>query len=162
MAAASRVSAHQSTAAIGCSRPVLLATLGVAFAPEACAVAVDAAVESGCGLVIANIVELPPLPMSVRMGYDQLEETDEVARSLRAPAELACSLGVRVERLRVRSPRPVAALLELVAERAAGLLVFGPDPKRLRPRAYRKAARAISDQAPCLVWLGAELEARNT
>ena len=157
MAAATRIRGRESTAAIGFRRPVLLATLGVSFAPEACAVAVDAAVESGCDLIIANIVELPPLPMSVRMGYDQLEETDEVAGSLRAPAELACSLGVRVERLRVRSPRPVAALLELVAERAAGLLVFGPDPKRLRRRTYRKAARAISDRAPCLVWLAPDL-----
>jgi hypothetical protein len=54
--------------------------------------------------------------MSVRMGYDQLDDRRELADSLRAPAELAASLGVRVEPLRVRSPRPVAALLELVVE----------------------------------------------
>lgn len=73
-------------------------------------------------VITANVVELPPFPMSVRMGYDQLDETHELAGSLRVPAELASSLAVRVERVRVRSPRPVAALLELVAERSAGLL----------------------------------------
>ena len=31
--------------------------------------------------------------------------------------------------------------------------VFGPDRSALRPRRYRKAARAIRDQASCLVWL---------
>jgi hypothetical protein len=156
MATATRVGAPRHASANGARRPVLLATLGVPFTRAACAVAVDAAVESGCDLIVANVVELPPLAMSVRMGYDQLDDTDELADSLRAPAELASSLGVRVERLRVRSPRPVAALLELAAERSTGLLVFGPDPTRLRPRAYRKAARALSERARCLVWLDAE------
>ena len=154
-----RIGKRTGHSAIGARRPVVLATFGVSFAPEACEVAVDAATESGCDLIIANVVELPPLPMSVRMGYDQLDDTHELAGSLRAPAELASSLGVHVERVRVRSPRPVAALLELVAERSAGLLVFGPDPSKLRRRVYRKATRAIRDRAACLVWLGPD--ARN-
>jgi hypothetical protein len=66
---------------------------------------------------------------------------------------LARSLGIPVERLRVRSPRPVAALLELVAERRPGLLVLGPDRTKLRKRVYRKAARAVREHAACLVWL---------
>jgi nucleotide-binding universal stress UspA family protein len=144
-------SATPRTAIAG--RPILLATLGVPFDQEAARFAVDAAVESGQPLILANVVELPPLAMSVRMGYDQLEDPAELAESLWAPAKLARSLGVRVERLRVRSPRPVVALLELVAERAPGVLVFGPDRATLRPRAYRKAARAVREQAPCLVWL---------
>jgi nucleotide-binding universal stress UspA family protein len=97
-------------------RPVLLATLGVPFEPAAAAFAVDAAVESGQPLLVVNVVELPPLGMSVNMGYDQLPENEDDARALRAPAQLAQSLGVPVERLRVKSPRPVAALLELTAE----------------------------------------------
>lgn len=132
-------------------RPVLLATLGVPFDPAASALAVDAAVEAGQPLLVVNAVELPPLAMSVRMGYDQLPDAEEEA--FRAPAELAHSLGVEVERLRVRSPRPVAGLLELVAERRPGLLVFGPDRSRLRMRAYRKAAKAVRERASCLVWL---------
>ena len=131
----------------------MLATLGVPYDPTAATVAVDAAVESGQPLILINVVELLPLAMSVRMGYDQLEDTPELADSLRAPAVLASSLGVQVERLRVRSPRPVVALLELVAERRPGLLVLGPDRRKLPRRVYRKAVRAVREQAPCLVWL---------
>jgi hypothetical protein len=153
MAAAPRVGAPAPATTAGAVRPVMLATLGVRFDPAASALAVDAAVESAQPLIVANVVELPPLAMSVNMGYDQLEDGPEVAEALRAPAELAHSLGVRVERLRVRSFRPVAALLELAAERAPGLLVFGPDRTQLRSRVYRKAARALRERAPCLVWL---------
>jgi hypothetical protein len=135
------------------TRPVLLATLGVPFDRAAAAFAVDAAVEAGQVLVVANVVELPPLGMSVGMGYDQLPDSAEDAEALRAPAELAHSLGVAVERLRVKSPRPLDALVELVSECEPGLLVFGPDRTRLRGRRYRKAARAVREHAPCLVWL---------
>lgn len=134
-------------------RPVLLATLGVPFDLGASSFAVDAAVEGGQPLIVANVVELPPLLMSVRMGYDQLEEKPETGDALRAPAELAHSLGVKVERLRVKSMRPVEALLQLAAEREPGILVFGPDRSKLRARRYRRAARAVRDGAPCLVWL---------
>lgn len=134
-------------------RPVLLATLGVPFDPDASSFAVDAAVESGEPLLVVNVVELPPLGMSVAMGYDQLPDSPEQEEALRAPAALAASLGVPVERLRVKSPRPVEALVQVAAERAPGLLVFGPDRDRLKPRAYRKAARAVRERAACLVWL---------
>jgi nucleotide-binding universal stress UspA family protein len=134
-------------------RPVLLATLGVPFDPDASAFAVDAAVEAGQPLIVANVVELPPLTMSVRMGYDQLPETADDEEAFRAPAALAHSLGVEVERLRVRSPRPVDALLELTAERAPSVLVFGPDLERIKRRIYRKAAKAIRNRASCLLWL---------
>src|SRR5207249_2380803 len=81
--------------------------------------------------ILANVVELLPLPLSSMLGHDQIE-SDEDAEALRAPAELARSLGVAVERLRVRSPRPVDALLELVAEREPALLVLRPDRARAR------------------------------
>ena len=132
---------------------MLLATLGVPFDPEASAFAVDASVEAGAPLIVANVVELPPLPMSVRMGYDQLDDEAEMAEALRFPAALAQSLGVSVERLRVRSPRPVLALLELAAERRPGILVFGPDRTRLRRHRYRRAVKAVRERAGCLVWL---------
>jgi nucleotide-binding universal stress UspA family protein len=136
------------------AHPVVLATLGVPFDPAASAFAVDSAVEAGQALIVLNVVDLPPLGMSVALGYDQLPDTPEDSESLRAPADLARSLGVRVERLRVKSPRPVEALIQVVHERDPGLLVFGPDRSRLRERRYRKAARAVQRQAPCLVWLG--------
>jgi hypothetical protein len=133
-------------------RPVLLATLGVPFDEEATAVAVDSAVEAGLALIVANCVRLPPLPLSVVLGYDQIDDP-ALTDAIRRPAELAQALGVEVERLRVKSLRPVEALIELVAERAPGLLVFGPDQKRLRKRVYRAAARALQDRTSCLVWM---------
>ena len=153
MAAAPRIAAGgPATGAAAGTRPVLLATLGVRFDSEAAAFAVEAAVESGAPLVVAVIVELEPLPMSLVLGYDQIDSA-VLAESFRAPAELAHSLGVRVERLRVRSPRPVVALLELVDDLQPGLLVFGPDRACVPARRYRRAARAVSERAGCLVWL---------
>jgi nucleotide-binding universal stress UspA family protein len=137
----------------GSGRPVMLATLGVPFEPAAATLAVDTAVEAGQPLVVVNVVELLLAPASVMLGYGDLDDDPEDAAALRAPAELAHSLGVRVERLRVQSPHPVQALLELAAERRPGLLVFGPDRARMRGRAYRRAVKAVRSRASCLVWL---------
>ncbi len=134
-------------------RPVLLATMEVPFDETAAAFAVDAAVECGQQLIVANVVEMPLGPMCVIMGYGDLEPPEDEAARFRAPAELAHTLGVEVERLRVRSPHPVDALLDLVAEREPGLLVFGPDRSRLKPRVFRKVAKKIRERATCLVWL---------
>jgi hypothetical protein len=140
----------------GEGKPVLLATLGVPFDPSASAFAVDTAVESGQTLIVANITRLEPMPLSVMLGYDALEEfTPEVSEAVRAPAELARELGIGVERLRVRSPRPIEALLQLAAERLPGLLVFGPDRRKLSARRYRRAIATIRARASCLVWLPA-------
>lgn len=134
-------------------RPVLLATLEVPFDDDAAAFAVDAAVECGQRLILVTVVEMPLGPMCVLMGYGDLEPPEEEAARFRAPAELAHALGVEVERLRVRSPHPVDALLDVVAERAPGLLVFGPDRSQLKPRLFRKVAKKIRERATCLVWL---------
>jgi hypothetical protein len=150
MEAASRIATEVGA---GAARPVLLATLGVPFDHEASAFAVDSAVEAGQALIVVNVVQLPPLSMSVQLGYDQLPDSPEDEAAFRAPAALAYSLGVEVERLRVRSLRPVEAVLELAAERRPGVLVFGPDRDRLKGRIYRKAAKAIRDRAACLVWV---------
>ena len=58
-----------------------------------------------------------------------------------------------LERLRVLSPHPIDALLELATERKPGLLVFAPDRAAVKPRTYRRTAKKIADKAPCLVWL---------
>ena len=134
-------------------RPVLLATLEAPFDEAAAAFAVDAAVECGQPLIVANVVEIPLGPLCLSMGYGALDLTGDEGAALAAPAALAHALGVEVERLRVRSPHPVDALLELVAERTPGLLVFGPDRSKLGRRRYRKAARAIRDRVSCLVFL---------
>jgi nucleotide-binding universal stress UspA family protein len=134
-------------------RPVLLATLDVPFDKDAVVFAVDSAVELGQPLIIANFVELAPLPMSVALGYDELPYTPEMAESLESPARLAHSLGVHVTRLRVKSFHPVRAMLEVLAEQGAGIFVFGPDRARMRRLRYLRAARAIRSKATTLVWL---------
>lgn len=130
----------------------MLTTFDVPFEPEAVEVAVDTAVESGQPLVVVNIAEIPILPVSMSLGYEYLEN-DELTRALREPADLAASLGVRVELLRVSSPRPVDALLQLVAERSPGLLVVGPERSAVRRRKHAKAARRIRERVTCLLWL---------
>jgi hypothetical protein len=133
---------------------VLLATLDVPFVEEATVFAVDAAVENGQPLVVVNAAEVLPTTWSL-LGYGYIERED-LQRELLKPASLAHSLAVHVERLRVCSPHPLDALLEVVAERRPGILVFGPDPESMRRRAYRRAVRKIVDNAACLVWLPPE------
>jgi len=132
------------------SRPVLLATLDVPFSEEAAAFAVDSAVENGQPLVLVNAAEVLPTTYTL-LGYGYVEREDLQA-ALTKPAELARSLAVPVERLRVCSPHPVAALLEIVAERDPAVLVFGPDRRHLSSRRYRRAERAVRERATCLVW----------
>lgn len=131
-------------------RAVLLATLDVPYADEAVAFAIDAAVENGQPLVLVNAAQIPPTHASV-LGYGYVERED-LQEALLKPVKLARSLAVAVERLRVCSPHPVDALLEVVAERDPGLLVFGPDRTQLSSRRYRRAERAVRERASCLVW----------
>jgi hypothetical protein len=132
-------------------RPVLLATLDVPFSEEAMAFAVDAAVESGKPLVLVNAAEVLPTHYAV-LGYGYVER-EELQDALRKPADLARSLAVSVERLRVCSPHPVDALLEVVAERDPAVLVFGPERRHLSRRRYRKAEKAVRERTSCLVWV---------
>jgi nucleotide-binding universal stress UspA family protein len=134
-------------------RPVLLATLDVPFDHDAVVFAVDSAVESGARLIVANVVEWAPLPLSATMGYDDLPYTPEMAESLAEPVQLAQSLGLEVTRLRVKSLHPIPAMLEVVAETDPGLFVFGPDRKRIMRLRYWRAARAIRSSITTLVWL---------
>jgi nucleotide-binding universal stress UspA family protein len=131
----------------------MLATLDVPFDSRAVVFAVDSAVELGQRLIVANFVEQEPLPLSAMMRYDDLPYTPEMAESLAEPVRLAISLGIHVARLRVKSFRPVRAMVEVVAEENAGLLVFGPDRSRIRRLRYRRAARAIRLGVTALIWL---------
>ncbi|HUA43504.1 MAG TPA: universal stress protein [Streptosporangiaceae bacterium] len=134
-------------------RPVMLATLEVPFASDAVAFAVDTAVELGQRLIIANFVERAPLPLSAMLGYDDLPDPPELTDSLVAPATLAQSLGLEVTRLRVKSLHPIPAMLEVISEQGAGLLVFGPDRRKIARLLYWRAVRAIRSKVTVLVWL---------
>ena len=142
-------------AALDGSHPVMLVTFDVPFEPEATALAVDTAVESGQPLIIVNAAEVPLGPISLAMGYEYVG-TQDVEDALREPAALAKGLAVEVERLRLCSPRPIEALLELVAERRAGPARRRPGPDAdAKRRTYAKLAKKIRARAACLVWLAA-------
>jgi hypothetical protein len=134
--------------------PVVLGTLSVRVSAEAERMAIESALETGSPLIVANMLKLPPYPTTIMLlgaGAATLpheEDLDEV----RATANRAAALGVRTQLLRVSSPRPVQALIELLSEQKAGLLVFGPDPSRIGARRLRKAAKRLREKAPCLVW----------
>ncbi|HEY7197304.1 MAG TPA: universal stress protein [Gaiellaceae bacterium] len=130
----------------------MLATMDVPFQADAAEFAVAAAVENGQPLVLLNVVEMFPTLAAIHFKDVDFTSAEDAA-ALRAPAELAHSLGVRVERVRVSTPHPIDALIETTLERRPGILVFGPDRQRLKPRRYRKAVRAVRERAPCLVWL---------
>ncbi len=141
------------------ARPVMLATFDVPVDPRAAELAVDAAVESGQPLMIVNVIDMPIRPMTSSWGMEVVV-TEDVDVSLRTPAELAHSLAVTVERIRLVSPRPIKALLELVGERLPGLLVLGPDRARISRRRLARAEARILREAPCLVWSGDDSQAR--
>ena len=130
----------------------MLATLDVPFDADAVAFAVDSAVELGERLIVANFVERAPLPLSAMLGYDDLPYPPQLEESLKAPATLALSLGVEVSRLRVKSFHPVQAMLEVIAEQAPGIFVFGPNRARIRRLRYRRAVRAIRSRTGTLLW----------
>jgi uncharacterized protein with von Willebrand factor type A (vWA) domain len=62
-------------------------------------------------------------------------------------------MGLKTELLRVRTRHAVKALLEVLSERDAGLLVFGPDLDRVGRLRFRAAARRVRRDARCLVWV---------
>jgi Universal stress protein family len=136
------------------ARPVVLGTLAVRVDPSAERVAVESALEAGVALIVANMITLPAYPRTLILApqYATLpheEDLDEV----RATASRAAALGISTELLRISSPRPVRALLELASERDAGLLVFGPDLRLTNRIRFRVAARAVRRGANCLVWI---------
>jgi Universal stress protein family len=137
------------------ARPVVLATLSVRIDPAAEDMAVASALEAGVPLIVANMLHLPPYPATVMLVGPEAATLphEEALDEVRATAARAAALGIRTELLRISSRHPVRALLQLVAERDPGLLVFGPASGRIRGPRVRAAARRVRRDAPCLVWI---------
>jgi len=134
--------------------PVMLATLSVRVDPSAERMAIDSALETGAKLIVANMLVLPPYPLTFMLAPEFATLPHEEDRdAVRATADRAAALGIATELLRISSRRPVTALLELAAEREAGLLVFGPDLSLTPRRRFRAAARRVRRDAGCLVWI---------
>ncbi len=144
----------QTGAGAARARPVLLGTLSVRVDPSAERMAIESALESGARLVLANMLVLPPYPLTVMLAPEYATLPHEEDRdAVRATADRAAALGIDTELLRVSSRRPVTALIELASELGVGLLVFGPDLSLTPRRRFRAAARRVRREAGCLVWI---------
>ena len=137
------------------ARPVLLATLQVRVDPSAERMAIDSAIEAGVPLLLVNLIRLPPYATTIVLAGPEHTTLphEEDLEAVRATANRAAELGVKTELLRVRTRRPVQALLEVASERDAGLIVFGPHLGRVGRMRFRRAARRIRREANCLVWV---------
>ncbi len=136
------------------SRPVVLATLSVRVDPRAEKMAIDSAVEAGAPLIVANMLMLPPHPATLMLAREHatLPHEEDLVQ-VRGTARRAAERGVQTELLRISSRRPLVALIELIEERRAGLVVLGPDRRRTPRWWVWLAARRLRRQADCLIWL---------
>jgi nucleotide-binding universal stress UspA family protein len=137
------------------ARPVLLATLQVRVDPSAERMAIDSAIEAGVPLLLVNLIRLPPYATTIILAGPEHTTLphEEDLDAVRATANRAAELGVKTELLRVRTKRPVRALLQVASERDAGLIVFGPHLGRVGRIRFRRAAKRIRRDATCLVWV---------
>jgi nucleotide-binding universal stress UspA family protein len=135
-------------------RPVVLATLSVRIDPNAERMAFESALDARAELIIANMIAMRAYPMTMILApqYMTLPHEEDLD-AVRATAERAAARGIKTELLRITTAHPVSALIELVRERSAGLLVLGPDVKRTSRWRLRLAARRVRRDAPCLVWI---------
>ena len=135
-------------------RPVMLATLSVRIDPSAERMACESALDAGVPLIIANMLTLPPYPLTMMLAPEHaILPHEEDLDAVRATAARAAARGIQTELLRVSSRRPTVALLELARERAPGLLVFGPDLRSISRWRFRRVAQRVREEIGCLVWI---------
>jgi len=135
-------------------RPVILATFSVRIDPRAERMAFDTALDVGARLIVANLMMLPPYPTTIMLAreYATLPHEEDL-EAVRATALRASALGIGTELLRISSRRPLAALVELISERRASLVVLGPDARRTSRWQLWLAARRVRRQTECLIWI---------
>ena len=131
----------------------MLGTLSSRVEPDAERLAIESAVENGVPLIVVNAMPMPACPRAlVLAGHRALTfPHEEDYAAVRATAQRAASWGLKVEHLRVTSPRPARALVQIANERRAGLLILGP--KRKGFLRFWRAAREVVRNANCLVWI---------
>jgi hypothetical protein len=135
-------------------RPVVLATLSVRVDPRAERMAIESAVQTRAPLILANMLWLPPHPTTLMLAREHATlPHEEDLDAVRETAARAGAAGVKTELLRISSRRPLVALIELISERRAGLVVLGPDPTRTPRWWLWLAARRVRRRAECLVWI---------
>jgi nucleotide-binding universal stress UspA family protein len=141
------------TTGLAATGPVMLATLSSRIEADAERLAIESAVENGVPLLVVNVMPMPACPRALVLGGPSALTFphEEDLEAVRATANRAASWGLKVEHLRVTSPRPAKALVQIANERGAGLLVLGP--KRKGIFRFWRAAREVIRNANCLVWV---------
>lgn len=131
----------------------MLGTLSSRVEPEAERIAIESAVENGVPLLVVNVVPMAACPRALALAGPKALSCPhrEDYEAVRATAQRAASWGLKVQHLRVTSPRPAKALVQIANERGAGLLVLGP--KRKGIFRFWRAAREVVRNANCLVWI---------
>jgi nucleotide-binding universal stress UspA family protein len=116
--------------------------------------AIETALQTHARLILANMLWLPPYPATLMLAaeYATLPHEEDL-EEVRATAARAAARGVPTELLRISSRRPLAALIELIAERGVGLVVLGPDVSRTPRWWLWLASRRVRGQTGCLVWI---------
>jgi nucleotide-binding universal stress UspA family protein len=129
----------------------MLLTLNVELEEPAIAFAIDSAAQAGAELYICDAI---PLEYRNYVGHVARQYAEQMNRKhLNAVARRARELGVRTTQLAFHNPRPVKTALEVARGERIGLLVFGASRQELGKRSFRKAAKRIQKDAPCLVWV---------
>lgn len=131
----------------------MLGTLSSRIEPDAERLAIESAVENGVPLLVVNVIPLAACPRALVLGGPRALDCPkrEDYEAVRATAQRAAAWGLKVEHLRVTSPHPAKALVQIANERRAGLLVLGP--KRKGILRFWRAAREVVRNAHCLVWI---------
>jgi len=134
----------------------VLGTLSSRVEPDAERLAIESALENGVPLLVVNVMPLPACPRALALGGPRALDfpNREDYEAVRATAQRAASWGLKVEHLRVTSPRPAKALVQIANERGAGLLVFAPQRKGIFR--FWRAAREVRRNADCLIWIAGD------
>ncbi len=131
-------------------RPVMLLTLNVPLDEAAAEFAIETAAETGAELYICDAI---PLEYRNYVGHVARQYAEQLNRRyLDAVAVQARDRGVRTTQLAFHNPKPVKAAIEVARAERVGLLVFGPDRRRLGRWTFRRATKRLREEATCLVW----------
>lgn len=131
-------------------RKVMLLTLNVPFDEVAVAFAIDTAADTGAELVICDAIPLEYRSYVHHVARQYAESMNRV--HLDAAARQSRERGVPTSQVAFHNRRPVGTAIEVARDEGVGLLVFGADRERLGRRSFRRAARRIREDSPCLVW----------
>ena len=135
--------------------PVLLVTFDHApFEAGAARLAVESAADMRSSLYVVDVAR------TARRAERRVPP--QQAAALRAVEALAGEHGVGIETLRAASPRPAAALLDIVDDRRPALIVLATDQtvlrrfRRPRRRWHRRLIRVFAEQTSSLLWIAQE------